>query len=111
MVSDLFDRLSGDAQSPPTRPKKKDDRPPEDVILEPAQKLLDWLQRWPKDVVYLKDISQRGPRSIRDRKSAIHAAEVLVHHGWLIPQKMRRYDARLWRITRKAVVAPPVAAE
>lgn len=111
MVADLFDRLSGE---PPARPRKKDGdkRPPEEVLLEPAQKLLDWLLRgWTKDVISARDICVFGPNSLRDKKSAIHSAEVLVHHGWLRPKKMRQYNGRLWEITRKPVVQSIVATD
>jgi hypothetical protein len=35
------------------------------LVATPAQRLLDWLQRWPKDVISVRDIQQRGPRAVR----------------------------------------------
>jgi len=55
--------------------------------LLPAQKLLDWLQHWTKPTVSARDICIYGPNSLRDRRSAIDAAEILVKTGWLIPTK------------------------
>jgi len=51
--------------------------------LSPAQKLLDWLQYWPKPTISARDIYTSGPRSIRDRESAIDLAKILVEYGWL----------------------------
>ena len=76
-----------------------------------AQKLLNWLQRWEKNTVALRDICIYGPKSIRDKKSAVIAAEVLVEFGWLTPQKTRAYNHRVWQIVRKPIVGPSVAAE
>lgn len=49
---------------------------------EPAQKLLDWLQRWGKDTVGVRDIRVYGPRPIRNPKIAIDAAKTLVRYGF-----------------------------
>jgi len=110
-MATLFERLNK-GRPPSAQLEEKDKkRQAEEALLLPAQKLLDWLQRWEKDTVSARDIRTYGPKSIRDKKSAIHSAEVLVHHGWLIPKKMRRYNARVWQIARKPIVRPPVAAE
>ena len=77
--------------------------------LQPAQKLLDWLQRWEKDTVCVRDIRIYGPSSIRDQKNALDAARTLVKNGWLTPLKVRRYDAQKWQITRRLIVHPDVA--
>src|SRR5262249_53849275 len=76
-----------------------------------AQKLLNWLQHWAKNTITMRDICVFGPNSLRDKKSAIRSAEVLVHHGWLIPNRSHRYDQRVWRIARKPILGPTVAAE
>jgi len=56
MVS-LFERLA--TMVPPSAEK------PQDPL--PAQVLLDWLiQRWGKDIVWMKDIRQFGPSALRD---------------------------------------------
>ena len=75
-----------------------------------AQKMLDWLQRWPKPTVSAKEIYQYAPSSIRfDRENAIKTAEILAKHGWLAPLPTRRRDRRVWQITRKLIVHPKVA--
>jgi len=75
----------------------------------PAQKLLDWLQRWHKPTVCVGDIRIYGPKSLLTREKAVNAATVLVRNGWLTPIRLRRYDAHKWQIVRKLVVQPNVA--
>ena len=83
---------------------------PEPAKKEPAQLLLDWLmQRWPKNTVSRRDISNHGPRPIRNRQSAIDAAETLERYGWLVPAPTHRHDRRVWKIVPKPVVRPTVA--
>ena len=88
------------------------DNPPpakEAQKLQPAQKLLDWLQRWDKPTVCVGDIRIYGPKSLRTREKAVNAATILVRNGWLTPIRLRRYDAHKWQITRKLIVQPNVA--
>jgi hypothetical protein len=74
-MTNLFERL---AQSRPAPTEEK-------VKVDPAQKLLDWLQHWSKPTISTRDIHIYGPNSIRDRESAINSAQTLVDCGWLIP--------------------------
>ena len=76
---------------------------------EPAQKLLDWLQRWNKPTLCLRDIRVWGPKSLRTREKAVNAARILEQNGWLIPVWQRQYNAHMWRIVRKLIVQPKVA--
>src|SRR5262245_45573505 len=76
---------------------------------EPAQLLLDWLQRWRKPTVSAREIRIYGPCSIRDRESTINSIEVLVRHGWLVPSKPSRHDRRVWQVVRRPMVHPTVA--
>jgi hypothetical protein len=75
-----------------------------------AQKLLDWLQRWSKDTVCVRDIRVYGPRPIRNPKCAVDAAKTLVKYGWLTPVWAHQRDVDEWRIVRKLIVNPKVAA-
>jgi len=72
----------------------------------PAQKLLDWLQRWNKPTVNAHEMMVYGPRLIRNRKSTADAAEILVKHGWLIPQKTNQSNWRRWEIVCKPTIHP-----
>ena len=110
---------SSQGKSPMPKPSEKiprfsfaDDTPPkpEPTKKDAAQKLLDWLmQHWPKNTISRRDISNHGPRPIRDRQAAIDAAETLERHGWLTPAPTHRHDRRVWQILRKNVVRPTVA--
>ena len=103
-MATLFERL-GKGRPPPAEPGGVARK------LLPAQKLLDWLQHWTEPTVSARDICIYGPNSLRDRRSAIDAAEILVKTGWLILNKTRRHDMNEWRIVRKPIVHPTVAAE
>jgi len=74
-----------------------------------AQKLLDWLQKWPKPTVYTRDILIYGPYSIRNRKSTADATETLVRHGWLVPNPTNQRNRREWQIVRKPIIHPVLA--
>ena len=96
----LFQRLSGGRPAPTEKAQKP----------EPAQLLLTFLQRWPKPTISRRDIYIYGPKSLRDRDSAIKAAEFLVKTGWLVPYKTHRHDWRVWKIVRKPIAHPTIAA-
>jgi hypothetical protein len=89
------------ADDPPKEQPRKE--------LAPAQRLLNFLQRWPENVVTVRDVRVYGPRSIRNRKDAISSAEVLVANGWLKPIKPSRPDTYAWKIVRKNIIHPTVA--
>jgi hypothetical protein len=77
---------------------------------EPAQLLLDFLQCWNKPVITTRQIRIFGPKSIRDRESAISSVEILVRRGWLVPLQARQRNWHQWQIVRKPTVYPTVAA-
>jgi hypothetical protein len=92
MAMNLFERLN-------------QGRPPIENAQEvsPAQRLLDWLQRWDKPVIRIREIRIYGPRSSRSRKSAIESTNILVKHGWLVPIKTPRRDMQHWGIVRRPI--------
>jgi len=97
----LFERLSREWPAPiEERTKHKDD---------PAQRLLSWLPRWPKPTITVRQIRVYGPRCLRDRRSAIDSAEILVANGWLIRIRPSRPDTYAWQIVRKNIIHPTVA--
>jgi len=96
----LFERLDRGRPKPPTKEAQE---------ISPAQKLLDWLQRWNKDTITVRDVHIYGPHPLKGRKNVTAAAEVLVQNGWLAPLKTWRYDMRKWQIVRKPpIIAPKV---
>ena len=99
MAKDIFKRLS--AGRPPSVEKAQD--------RSPAQKLLDWLQRWDKPVVRVRDVRIYGPGSLRNQKSVTDAAEILVKNGWLTSVQARH--GHKWRVVRKPIAQPTLTAE
>jgi hypothetical protein len=96
---DIFERLNKGGPAPPPEEKAK---------INPAQKLLTWLQRWPKPTVRMNEILVYGPRpEMRKRENAISATETLVRNGWLAPLKTRRPNMMEWQIIRKEAVLRP----
>jgi hypothetical protein len=93
MTTNIFERL---AKGRPATEKTQEP--------SPAQKLLDWLQRWKKPTVCTSDILQYGPYALRNRETAINSAEILVRNGWLSPAPKGRFDARVWQVIRKPII-------
>jgi hypothetical protein len=52
-----------------------------DVVL--AQRLLNWMQKWPERVISLPDVYQRSLNAISDKATATKIIAILVDHGWL----------------------------
>jgi hypothetical protein len=99
-MTNLFERLSKERPTPVKTKTHKDD---------PAQRLLDFLQRWPEPTVCAQNILQFGPNSIRKQKAAHDAIATLVKYGWLVPTKTKQSNWRRWEIVHKATVRPKVA--
>jgi hypothetical protein len=100
-VANVFERLI--ERRPPaekTPPKPRD----------PAQRLLDFLQRWDGDIISTRQVRIYGPRSSRSRKNAIDAIETLARHGWLSRVKAPQRNTLQWRINRRPIANPVVAA-
>ena len=92
-------------------------RPPTEESSPPIERLLDWLvSHWPKNTVTAREIYTYGPNSIRDRKTTLSLAHMLVERGWLVPIESRgrhgagcgRHNRREWKIVRGA--NPPAEA-
>jgi len=91
-VTDLFERLDQGRPAPAEKAQE----------ISPAQKLLDWLQRWNKDFVSARDIRVYGPTTIRNQKDAVATARILVRNGQLTPiySGSRQPYLHKWRIVR-----------
>jgi len=100
MAANLFERLA-QGRPPSTEKAQKS---------EPAQLLLNWLQRWHKPTVRMNEILVYGPRPVRKRENALSSIQKLVEHGWLSPIPTRRPDMLEWQITRRPIVHPTIAA-
>ena len=87
----LFERL--DKGRPPP--------PPKQAQPSPAQTLLDWLQHWAKTTVTAREVYTYGPNSIRNKKTTLSLAQILVEQGWLVPIETRQYNTHEWKIVRR----------
>ena len=85
----LFERLARGRPAPAE----------EKVKVDPAQLLLNFLRRWPRTTISSRDIRIWGPKSIRDRESAIRSAQILVANGYLTPLKNR-----VWKVVRNPLI-------
>jgi hypothetical protein len=102
-MTSLFERLDKGRPSPA---EKAIEQPGS----SPIEKLLDWLvNHWAKDTVTAREIYNYGPRSIRDKRTTLSLAQILVEQGRLVPIETRRHDMREWKIVREA--NSPTAAE
>jgi hypothetical protein len=99
---DLFERLDQGRPKPEPKPINQPSK-------DHAQRLLDFIQRWREPTIYTRDILIFGPPSVRNRKNMIDATETLVRHGWLVPQKTKQSNWRLWQIVRRPTVHPKLA--
>ena len=87
----LFERL--DKGRPPPLPKQAQP--------SPAQTLLDWLQHWAKTTVTAREVYTYGPNSIRNKKTTLSLAQILVEQGWLVPIETRQYNTHEWKIVQR----------
>jgi|SRR6516164_7046658 hypothetical protein len=87
----LFERL--DKGRPPP--------PPKQAQPSPAQTLLDWLQHWAKTTVTAREVYTYGPNSIRNKKTTLSLAQILVEQGWLVPIETRQYNTHEWKIVQR----------
>jgi hypothetical protein len=76
----------------------------------PIEKLLDWLvNHWAKTTVTAREIYTYGPNPVRDKRTTLSLAQILVERGWLIPMHpdfltggRRRRDKWEWKIGGRA---------
>jgi|SRR5215471_4500025 len=105
----LFERLNKGRPPPVEDRLKPETSTASSELARDLQKLHEWIQHWSKPTVSARDIYKFGPNSIRDPKKAIGLAEILVGHGWLIPNQTRRRDMKEWQIVRGLGGYPTVA--
>jgi hypothetical protein len=95
---------------PEDQEKDQTSRPKQPQKTVAAQRLLDWILSDPARVsITALEIRQFGPRALRNRESALAAAEVLEKAGWLISTETCRRDSYKWQIVRKPILQPILA--
>ena len=97
----LFERLSRGRPAPIAEKTKQPD---------PAQLLLDWLQKWREPSITPRQIRIYAPKYFRSQERVLDTAETLVRFGWLVPTKPRGKNAHEWQVVRKTVIHPAVGS-
>jgi hypothetical protein len=65
-----------------------------------ADRLMNWLPRWPKSTISVREVRLFGPISLRNPKLATAAIEALASCGRLVPVETRQRNMNWWLIVR-----------
>src|SRR5262249_54913370 len=99
MVS-LFERLDKGRPPPVEEPINQARRGSPSI-----EKFLDWLvNHWAKTTVTAREIYTYGPNSIRNKKTTLSLAQILVEQGWLVPVNPHQHNMRAWKIVRRSTL-------
>src|SRR5262249_34403287 len=55
-------------------------------------------------VIFLAACYTHGPNSIRDKKTTLGLAQILVERGWLVPVNTHQHNMRAWKIVRRSTL-------
>jgi hypothetical protein len=96
MTANLFERLAAKG------------RPVEEKTSQPdlAQRMLDFLLRWPRPSISTSDMMIYGPRPKQNAEGVLKLATILEKHGWLTPKSTPKKNMRHWNIVRRPIVHP-----
>ena len=85
-----------------------DDTPPKPAPAKQdhAQRMLDFILRWPRESISTSDLMTYGPRPKQNAEGVLKLATILEKYGWLTPKSTPRKDMRHWNICRKPFVHP-----
>jgi len=97
VVGNLFDRLAHDrpAEAAAERPSK-----------DPAQKMLDFLLRWPGESISTSEMMIYGPRPKKNAEEVLKLATILEKYGWLTPKPTPQKRMKHWNIVRRPIIHP-----
>jgi len=98
-VQTIFQRLAQSRPSPPTEEKTKTDA---------AQKMLDFILRWPRESIATTDLMIYGPRPKKNAEEVLRLATILEKHGWLSKKDTPKKNMHHWNINRKQPVVRPL---
>jgi hypothetical protein len=99
-MATLFERLDK-GRPPPTEEAVKQHNK--------SKILLDWLMyHWAKPTIRAREIYTHGPSCIRDKKTTLSLARILVEQGRLIPNETHRHDMYAWKIVRENYSEDPL---
>jgi hypothetical protein len=87
-----------DDSAPKTHPQQPDH----------AQKMLDFILRWPRESIATTDLMTYGPKPRQNAEETFKLATLLERQGWLTKKSMPRKDQHHWTINRKPFVHPKI---
>ena len=95
-MASIFQRLSAN-------------RPAKTKIEQPhyAQRMLDFVLRWPHPSISTPDMMTYGPRPRQNVEETLRIASILEKHGWLTRIPTPRKDQKHWNIVRQHSVVHP----
>ena len=93
----LFERLSKGRPPPAEENTKQPDL---------AQRMLNFLLRWPHPSISTSDMMIYGPRPKQNAEGVLKLATILEKHGWLTPKSTPKKNMRHWNIVRRPIVHP-----
>ena len=97
----LFSQL---AKGRPT-PVKANNQP------DHAQRMLDFILRWPHPSISTTDLMTYGPKLSRNAEEVFKLATTLEKQGWLTKKDTPKKNMRHWTIQRRPFVHPKLATE
>ena len=73
-----------------------------------AQRMLDFLLRWPRPSISTSDLMIYGPRPKKNAEEVLRLATILEKHGWLSKKDTPKKNMHHWNINRKQPVVRPL---
>jgi hypothetical protein len=72
-----------------------------------AQKMLDFILRWPRPSISVPDLMTYGPEPRKNAEETLKLATLLERHGWLARKTTPRKDMHHWNIVRQHSTVHP----
>jgi len=85
-----------------------DEPPPKPPPQQPdyAQRMLDFILRWPRPSISVPDLMTYGPEPRKNAEETLKLATLLERQGWLTKKDMPKKNMKHWTINRKPFVHP-----
>jgi|SRR6516225_8584905 len=92
----IFERLSKNRPAPINEAQRPDY----------AQRMLDFILRWPRPSIATTDLMTYGPNPRQNAEETLKLATLLERQGWLTKKDMPKKNMKHWTINRKPFVHP-----
>jgi hypothetical protein len=97
MPTTIFQKLAKRQPAPPEETQQPDH----------AQKMLDFILRWPRPSIATTDLMTYGPHPRKNAEETLRVASILEKHGWLKKIPTPRKDMHHWNIVRQHPIVHP----